>query len=82
MKTNERKPRTRRTFNSNFLNVKPTNFLTPAATCASSAPARLAALRAALASASRAAVAGGTHRASTYEARMSDHAPVVVDYAV
>lgn len=26
------------------------------------------------------AVAGGTHRAPTYEARISDHAPVVVDY--
>lgn len=29
----------------------------------------------------RAAVAGGTDRADSYEARLSDHAPVVVDYA-
>lgn len=29
----------------------------------------------------RAAVGGGTHRADSYETRMSDHAPVVVDYA-
>ena len=28
----------------------------------------------------RAAIAGGTDRADSYEARMSDHAPVVVDY--
>ena len=28
------------------------------------------------------AVAGGTHRAPSYEARISDHAPVVVDYDV
>ena len=28
----------------------------------------------------RAAITGGTDRAATYEARMSDHAPVVVDY--
>jgi exodeoxyribonuclease-3 len=29
----------------------------------------------------RAAITGGTDRASSYEARLSDHAPVVVDYA-
>ncbi|MGC3993955.1 MAG: exodeoxyribonuclease III [Propionicimonas sp.] len=29
----------------------------------------------------RAALSGGTDRAASYEARMSDHAPVVVDYA-
>ena len=29
----------------------------------------------------KAAIAGGTDRADNYEARMSDHAPVVVDYA-
>jgi exodeoxyribonuclease-3 len=28
----------------------------------------------------KAAIAGGTDRADSYEARMSDHAPVVVDY--
>ena len=28
------------------------------------------------------AVTGGTHRAPTYEARISDHAPVVVDYEI
>ena len=28
----------------------------------------------------RAAIAAGTDRADSYEARMSDHAPVVVDY--
>ena len=30
----------------------------------------------------RTAVAGGTHRPATYEERISDHAPVVVDYAI
>jgi exodeoxyribonuclease-3 len=29
----------------------------------------------------RSATGGGTDRAETYEARMSDHAPVVVEYA-
>ena len=28
------------------------------------------------------AVAGGTHREQTYESRISDHSPVVVDYEV
>ena len=29
----------------------------------------------------KAAIAGGTDRAGNYDARLSDHAPVVVDYA-